>query len=100
VQDPFYFEHLRQEGRWEPGAVPFRVSARPEVVNDNTTARLAKVVANIKLTLAQYVRPVSVPFAPVARDAVGSENGEDDEEEADEDEDPDAMHDDDDDGGA
>jgi hypothetical protein len=87
AQDPFYFEHLRQESRYEPGAVPFRVSQRQHVPNENTPARLAKVVANIKLNLAQYCRPVSVPFEAVGRNAEVDEAGE--EEAAD----PDVMRD-------
>jgi hypothetical protein len=38
--------------------------------NKNLPVKLSKIVANIKMNLKEFVRPVSVPFEPVAPDAI------------------------------
>lgn len=68
--DMFYFEHMKQEKHWEEGCVPFRVAELSTLQNKNVDERLGKIVQHIRMNLKQYVSPVSVPFAPVARDAV------------------------------
>lgn len=69
MQDPFHWEHVKQEQHYPAGAVPFRVP-RTDMENKNLPVKLSKIVANIKMNLKEFVRPVSVPFEPVAPDAI------------------------------
>ena len=70
VQDAYHWEHIKQELRYEPGAVPWRVGSVSEMTNRNTPTRVSKIVANIIMNLKEFVRPVSVPFEEVQADAV------------------------------
>ena len=69
LQDPFYWEHVKQEKVYGIGAVPYRVGA-VNVQNRNDKTRLQKIVSNIRMNLREYVHPVSVPFEEAPRDAV------------------------------
>jgi hypothetical protein len=69
LQDPFYWEHVKQEKVYGIGAVPYRVGAM-NVANKNDKSRLQKIVSNIRMNLREYVHPVSVPFEEVPGDAV------------------------------
>ena len=68
LQDPFYWEHVKQEKVYAIGAVPYRVEAM-NVPNRNDKVRLQKIVSNIRMNLREYVHPVSVPFEDAPRDA-------------------------------
>jgi hypothetical protein len=60
---------VKQEQSFPPGAVPYRVPST-SMENKNTSVRLSKIVANIKMNLKEFVHPVSVPFEAVAADAI------------------------------
>lgn len=68
LQDPFYWEHVKQEKIYAIGAVPYRVN-EIGVPNRNCKSRLQKIVSNIRMNLREYVHPVSVPFEDAPRDA-------------------------------
>lgn len=69
MQDPFYWEHVKQERVYDIGAVPYRVP-RVATPNKNKRDRIQKIVSNIRMNLQEFVRPVSVPFEDAPADAI------------------------------